>query len=224
MKNLILIFIVFTLATSSCKRYYQISNFDRITKSHKTIAILPFEVYTYGHTPKDLSPEMIDEIDEFESTAFQANFFNKVLRTTGHRKCQLSIGVQHYSETNELLKEEGINIKDAWTMSPKKLANTLGVDAVVKARIEKDQYFSDGLSAGIDITQAIISIFADRNPLYINDANKEVVSEYSLIGNDGVVLWSIGYRNEADWKLQAEQLVSNINRRSARHFPYLEKR
>ena len=109
-------------------------------------------------------------------------------------------------------------------MSPKKLASTLGVDAVVKARIEKDQYFSDGLSAGIDITQAIISIFADSNPLFVNDANKEVVSEYSLIGDDGVVLWSIGYRNEADWKLQAEQLVSNINSRSARHFPYLEKR
>lgn len=222
MKNLFLIAIVFVLCTTSCKRYYQISDFEQLTQDHKEIAILPFEIYTFGHVPKKLTPEMIEEIERTESTTFQSNFFSKVLASTRKGERPLQVSVQHYSQTNSLLKENGLEIKDTWTKNPEELAQMLGVDAVVKARVEKDQYFSDGLSAGLELSQTIISIFAERNPFYFNSRNKEVVSDYALISNDGTVLWSIGYRNTADWQVQADQLVATINRRSTRHFPYRE--
>ena len=106
-------------------------------------------------------------------------------------------------------------------MSPKELAGLLGVDAVVKARIEKNQYFSDGLSAGIEVSKTILGILTDENdPFYLSDRNKKVTSDYSLIDSDGTALWSIGYNNSSDWRAQADQLVSQINHRSSRHFPY----
>ncbi len=220
MKNLLFISIVFVLCTSSCKRYYQISDFEQHTQDHKKIAILPFEIYTSGFVPKELTPEMIEEIERVESTTFQSNFFSKVLAS--HRKSErpLQVSVQHYTQTNSILEENGIGLKESWTKNPEELAQILGVDAVVKARIEKDQYFSDGLSIGLDISQSIIAVFAERSPFFLPNQNKEVVSDYALVGNDGTVLWSIGYRHVADWQRQADQLVSNINSRSSRHFPY----
>ena len=180
MKNLFLIAIMFLLCTTSCKRYYQISDFEQHTQDHKKIAILPFEIYTSGYVPKKLTPEMIDEIERMESTTFQSNFFSKVLASTRKGEKPLKVTVQHYSQTNSILKENGLEIKDTWTKNPEELVKMLGVDAVVKARIEKDQYFSDGLSAGIELSQSIISIFAERNPVFVPDRNKEVVSDYSL--------------------------------------------
>lgn len=220
MKNLILMAIVFAMCTTSCKRYYQISDFEQLTQDHKQIAILPFEIYTYGHVPQKVTLEMIEEIEKIESTTFQSNFFTKVLSSTRRGGKPLHIKLQHYSKTNSIIEENGLTIKETWSMNPEELAKMLGVDAVVKARIEKDQFFSDGLSAGIDISRDIISIFTDRNPVVVSDINKEIVSDYSLVSDEGTVLWSIGYRNGADWKIQAEQLVASINRRSSRRFPY----
>jgi len=205
---------------TSCKPYFIANDFDQVTADHTTVAILPFELFTVGYIPAQLTPEMIDEIEEVESTLFQSNFHNKVLSSTQRGRGGLTVGLQHYSETNSLLEKAGITVRESWTMSPKDLAKVLDVDAVVKARIEKNQYFSDGLSAGIEISRAILDIFTDTNPLYISDNNKKVISDYSLVNEEGVVLWSIGYKNTSDWQQQADELVNSINHRSSRHFPY----
>ena len=221
MKNLHLISFVLVLFATSCKPYFKATDFDQVTENHTTVAILPFELFTVGHTPESLTPEMIAEIEEVESTTFQSNFYNKVLSSTQRGRGQLRVGMQHYSETNSILEKNGISVRDSWTMSPKDLADVLGVDAVLKARIEKNQYFSDGISAGIEVTQTIVSILTDsQTPYSISDRNKDVTSDYSLVDTQGVSLWSIGYQNSADWRQQADQLVDNINHRSSRHFPY----
>lgn len=221
MKNLILISIVFVFCTSSCKRYYRISDFKQVAQEHEKVAILPFEIYTSGHVPENITPEMVEEIEQKESTTFQSNFFKTVLSSYRRGRKPLPVSFQHYSQTNSLLKENGLSLKDTWNMDPEKLAKILGVDAVLKARVEKEQYFSDGLSAGIDITKNVISIFSDSNPIRnIPNTNKEVVSDYSLVSKDGTVLWAIGYRNTTNWQGRTDQLVSDINRKSTKHFPY----
>jgi len=206
------------LSTTSCKQYYMISDFEGKTSRHQEIAILPFEIFTFGHVPRNVDLEMLEQIESFESTTFQSSFFNKVLRTRVRRDKQMRVNVQHYSETNSILEKNGISIRESWKKSPEELAQLLGVDAVIKARVEKDQFFSDGLGAGIDVGQAILSLFSPYAFIPVN--NKEVRTEYSIISDEGIVLWSIGYRNNSDWSVQAEEIVANINRRSVRHFPY----
>jgi len=221
MKNLHLISFILVLFATGCKPYFKATDFEQVTEDHTTVAILPFELFTVGHVPAKLTPEMIAEIEEVESTTFQSSFYNKVLSSTQRGRGQLRVGMQHYTETNSLLEQNGITVRESWSMSPKKLANVLGVDAVVKARIEKNQYFSDGLSAGIDIAETIFTILTDTtDPFYVSDNNKKVTSDYSLVDSDGITLWSIGYNNSSDWREQADQLVSQINHRSSRHFPY----
>ena len=208
---------------TSCKRYYTVSDFDGLTYDHKTVAILPFEILTTGHVPRDLTSEMIELIEENESKAFQVSFFNKLLRSTQRGKKPLRITLQHYSKTLDMLASNDIDIRASWDKDPEKLAKILEVDSVVKGRIEKHQYFSDGLSAGIEIGSVVLDILTNGSGVGLLGGvdNKNVKTDYALVNaEDGTVLWSITYNHQADWTQQPDQMVDNINQRSSRHFPY----
>ena len=218
----IIFFLSILFLMTSCKRYYTVSGFEEITYNHTTVAILPFEILTSGHVPRDLTPEMIDQIEENESKAFQVSFFNRLLRSTQRGKKPMRISLQHYAKTIDKLANEGVDIRDSWNQDPEKLAKLLGVDAVVRGRIEKHQYFSDGLSAGIEIGSVVLDILTRGNGNGIVGVNnKNVKTDYALVNaEDGTVLWSITYDHRADWSQQPDQMVDNINARSSRHFPY----
>ena len=222
MKARIIFFLSLVFLMTSCKRYYTAPQFDELTYNHKTVAVLPFEIMTTGHIPRDLTVEMIEQIEENESKAFQVSFFNKLLRSTRRGKKPLRITLQHYSKTIEMLTSNEIDIRDTWSEDPAKLAKLLGVDAVVKGRIEKHQYFSDGLSAGIEVGSVILDILTRGNGVgLVGMNNKNVKTDYALVNaEDGTVLWSITYDHQADWTQQPDQMVDNINQRSSRHFPY----
>jgi len=210
MKAQIILFLSTILLLSSCKhrKYYSIDNFDDVTKSHKTIAILP--------------PEMVEQIQEIESKAFQVSLHNQLLKSTRRGKDQLRISLQHYKTTMSKLEENNISIADSWNESPQVIAEILGVDAVVISRVEKEKYFSDLLSAGIDIGGSIIDILAPGSGRpFVSSRNKSVKSDVSIIDSiEGKTLWSINYTCEANWNQQSDQVVDFINRRSAKFFPY----
>jgi len=224
MKTQIIFCFSLIIFLSSCKqnRYYSIDNFEDLTKSHKTIAVLPFEVVTIGQDDPSITPEMVEKIHEIESKAFQVSFHNQILRSTRKGKNQLRIKLQHYSTTISKLEKNDISISDSWNASSASMAEILGVDAVVKGRVQKEKYFSDLLSAGIEIGNEIINILGSRNGFrYVSSRNKSVKSDYSIVDSEeGTVLWSINYNCNADWSQQSDQIVDNINRRSAKYFPY----
>ncbi len=224
MKNQIIFCLSLIIFLSSCKqnRYYSIDDFEDLTKSHKTIAVLPFEVVTIGEDDPSITPEMVEKINATESKAFQVSFHNQLLRSTKKGKNQLRINLQHYSTTISKLEKNNISIVDSWNESSEKMAEILGVDAVVKGRVQKEKYFSDLLSAGIEIGNDIINLLGSRNRVpFVSNRNKNIKSDYSIVDSEkGTVLWSINYTCQADWRQQSDQIVDNINRRSTKHFPY----
>lgn len=217
---------LFLLLFTSCKQYYTASDFEEKTQSHQTIAILPLEMEFSGVQPRNFTPEIISAIEENESLLFQASFFNKILESTRRGKKQLKVDVQHFSKTRTLLEENNITVRDSWFKDPSKLAEILGVDAVVKGRIQKTRYFSDMESYGIETGKVILDILTDRSILSdVGTPNKNVNASYSLIEKDkGAVLWSIDFKQQADWNTSSEEIVNRINHRSARKFPYRVKK
>lgn len=217
---------LFLLLFTSCKRYYTASDFEEKTQNHQTIAILPIEMQFSGVQPRNFTPEIITDIEESESLLFQMSFFNKILESTRRGKKQLKVDIQHYSKTQALLKENGISIRESWFKDPSKLAEILEVDAVVTGRIEKMRYFSDMESFGIETGKVILDILTDRTIFSdVNTPDKNIMANYSLVEkNNGAVLWSIDFRQEADWSITSEEIVNRINHRSARKFPYRVKR
>ena len=220
MKTQIILLLSLIISLSSCKSYYLASDFDTRTTGHKTIAVLPFEIQTEASLPPELSEADIEQIQESESKAFQVSFHNQILRSTQRGNRALRIKLQHYSKTINTLEENNISIIDSWEESPETLAQILGVDAVVKGRIQKEKYFSDELSVGIEIGSILLDRIGTRG-LPISNNNKSVRADFSILDSEeGSILWSINYNCQADWRQQADQIVDNINRRSARHFPY----
>ena len=213
---------------TGCKQYYLIEDFERVTKNHKTIAILPFEIMMTGYVPPELTQEDIDKIEVIESEAFQASFFHQVLESRKNPKRRVQIDVQHYNKTLDILKENNISIKESWKRDPAELASILGVDGVMKARVEKDKYFSDGASAGIEAGMRIIDVIARSrgaaNPVPLSSTNKRILTKYSLINQEnGQVLWSYTSGNAGSWRSRENDMVNAINYNSSRRFPYRKK-
>ncbi|MFK7773797.1 MAG: hypothetical protein AB8F94_16725 [Saprospiraceae bacterium] len=222
MKTLICIPLFFLLLTSGCKQYYTVANFEEKTQAHQTIAVLPFEMVYTGIPPKELTEDDIQRIEISESKAFQSSFFNAILASSRQGRNQLRVDFQHYSKTLNLLKDNGIDIRDSWGKDPAELAKILGVDAVVKAQIEKRRYMSDLASYGIEAgTQIIGAITNNRILPFVNNRNKTVRTDYTIVNQeDGNVLWSIAYDFDANWRSTSEDIIETINARSARRFPY----
>lgn len=207
---------------TSCKKYYTTADFEEKTIDHQTIAVLPFQMSFSGIRPKELTPEDIKVIEEAESKIFQASFYDAILASTRRGKKQLRVDVQHFSKTLSLLENNGITIRDSWFEDPSKLAELLGVDAVVKSRIDKTRYMSDLASYGIEVGTQVINVLSRGRIIPgVSRRNKDVKTNYSLVDkNTGNTLWSIGFDYNADWRSRPEDMVDAINHRSAKKFPY----
>lgn len=135
----------------SCQRTfkYTSSSFDERTRDHRIIAVLPVEMVFTGKQPKNLTAEQIKKIEEVESKSFQESLYSKVLSKN------LRVEVQSVNKTNSLLASNGIDVRKSWNMTAEEPARVLKVDAVVKAKVEKERYMSDLASAGIQLAESI---------------------------------------------------------------------
>src|SRR5256885_8066538 len=130
---------------ASCSRptYYTSSNFWQQASHHKLIAVVPAEMVYTGTQPKNVTPEAIADIEEKESVAFEQSLYNGILRNANSRKHIMTINVQDISTTRKLLEDNHISIRDSWKQDDKELAKLLGVDAIVRMRVQKKRYMSD---------------------------------------------------------------------------------
>lgn len=219
-----LLFIIL-LGNSGCMPHYIAANFDDVTADHHTVAILPVEVIFTGKVPENIAEEDILAIEEAEARAFQISFYNEILRSTRSGRKPIYIDLQHYRQTQELLAAQCADFADVWAKPPAELADILGVDAVVSARIEKMRYMSDLESYGIDLGIRLAQLFSGAGlwswlPPGMTRA-KTIRADYALLdGAEGKTLWSVAFDIDADWRRPSNEIIDDISRRAARKFPY----
>ena len=228
MKKALLFFpFLFTLIIVSCShKYYTMSYFDQQTMNHKIVAVLPAEMIFTGKQPDNLKPEEISKIEEQESRGFQQALYNSILRYANSRKYFTRINLQDLGTTQRILEEHNINYKDAWKKDDKELAALLGVDAVVKMRIQKQRYMSDMASYGISLGKQIIynTGAASKLPLpYIPNKTNDIYASCNIISNNQT-LWNDSYKAASDWNSPANEIIENITNNFGQHFPYKQRR
>jgi hypothetical protein len=226
-RNVYLSLIIFASACllSACTPYYIAGDFNARAARHQTIAVVPVEMVFAGNQPKSLTPSDIERLEEGESRAFQISLYNEILRSTRSGKKPLTVDMQSIDRTATLMEQAGVSVRDSWTLDPEDLATLLGVDAIVRSRIQKTRYFSDLASYGIDIGVYLVGILTGLwlDPFLPGQLqrNKQVQQFASVVdGRSGTVLWSMNQTVEADWSLPSQQIIDGINRRMARKFPY----
>jgi hypothetical protein len=214
------------LFTSCAHKNYTSSAFEQQSSKHRIIAILPAEMIFTGTQPKNLSPEDIAKIEEQESRAFQNALYNGILRHAETKKYTTYVSVQDISTTIGLLEKNNISIRDSWREDDKKLASLLGVDAVVRMRINKKRYMSDLASMGIGVGRDIINTInsAGKIPVpYISNKTNDIYASCNIVSNNQT-LWNDNYQGGTDYNRPSEYVIDNITDNFGKHFPYKRRR
>jgi hypothetical protein len=225
-KNLLYLLIAFAALTSACShKNYTTSYFDQQTMHHKLIAVLPAEMIFTGVQPKDISAENIAKIEENESRMFQNYLFNAVLRYANTNKYYTAVGFQDISTTQKLLEENNITIRDSWKQDDRKLAELLGVDAIVRMRIQKKRYMSDLASLGVDYGQQVLNQIGNVGKYipYVPNKTNDIYASCNVVSNNQT-LWNDDYRGASSYNVSSEKVIDDITDNFGRHFPYRKRR
>jgi hypothetical protein len=225
-KTVPFLFFACTLLFAACSRKnYAPSFFYQQTLNHKTIAVLPAEMIFTGKQPKDLSEEDISKIEEEESRQFQMSLYSSILRHANSGRYYMFVNVQDISKTLNSLQENEISMRDSWKMDASKLAELLGVDAVVKMQVTKKRYMSDKASYGVSVARSVIREIpiSGKIPIPRSLGKTEDISAYCSVLSKDVTLWNNHYRSAADWDNPSNVIIENITNNFGANFPYKKR-
>ena len=213
-----------TLVSCISVRYRSPAFADR-TGFHEKVAILPFEMVITGKLPAALTADEIAFIEEEESLAFQRSLYHALLDRSGPGRGRISIAVQPVERTNAILQSRGITPRESWKIAPQRLAEVLGVDAVVQTRVEKTRYLSERASFGIDVGRELVFEATDGRWDWLIppglSRTHDIFADASVFdGYDGDLLWKVVVERDADWSRAPNAVIVGVTRMLARKFPY----
>jgi len=224
MKQATLLTLLVSLAACTAIDYTS-PEFPAAALDHQTVAVLPVEMLFTGKAPKGLTADDILAIEEGESLAFQATLYNYLLdRSDTRSRRPIWVAIQPIDLTNQLLSEEGLLIRETWTLPAEDLAEVLEVDAVVRTRVRKTRYLSDLASFGIDVGVHVLLEVLDEEHAWLlpwGPRTYDVYAEGELVtADEGTLLWKVAVNRETNWTQPANDVVRGITRKLAKKFPY----
>ncbi|MDH3745841.1 MAG: hypothetical protein OES47_12145 [Acidobacteriota bacterium] len=206
--------------------HYESPRLAEQTATRDTVAVLPFEMVFSGKAPKDLTAADIQRIEQAESLAFQASLYDYLLdRSSATRKNPILVRIQPVETTNRLLDERGIGIRESWGMPTESIAETLGVDAVIRTRVHKTRYLSDLASYGTDVGLALLHEATNGDSDWLIPPGLTKTHDISadsevLNAEDGELLWKVVVHRGTDWRRPANEVVAGITKKLSKKFPY----
>jgi hypothetical protein len=220
-----IVFLAVIVLSACSRKHYPVSYFDQQTAHHKLIAVLPAEMIFTGVQPKELTSEDIAKIEENESRIFQSYLVNSILRHANTKRYYTAVGVQDISTTQKLLEDNGISVRDSWKEDDRKLAKILGVDAVVRMRIQKKRYMSDLASLGVSYGQQVLYQIGNVGKYvpYVPNKTNDIYASCNLV-SDNQTLWNDDYRGTSNYNVSSERVIDNITDNFGQHFPYRKRR
>lgn len=223
-KQVYLIPVFLLLITTSCHRSYYTADtyFWQRAAHHKIVAVMPAEMVYTGTQPKNVTPEQIKSIEEQESLAFQQSLYNGIMTNAYNSRYYMTISIQDVTTTQKILKDNNISIRESWIQNDKDLARILGVDAIVRLRVQKKRYMSDLASYGVGVGREILYDIGSSNKFYvpyIPNKTSDIYASCNIVSNNET-LWNDYYRGSSNWNRPSEQIIQDITLAFGRHFPY----
>jgi hypothetical protein len=100
----------------------------------------------------------------------------------------------------------------------------LGVDAVVRMRIQKKRYMSDLASMGIDYGKQVLSQIGTGFPLpYVSSKTNDIYASCNIVSNNQT-LWNNSYQRGADYNRPSDEVINDITDNFGKSFPYKRRR
>jgi hypothetical protein len=213
MKKLFCVMVLFALAFTSCgPSIYKTTNFEDVTKSHKTVAIIPASVMIQlrPNEAKKTTPEQLEKNQESTGYALQEKMYSWFLRRSG--KYNYTVTFQDVSQTNALLQDAKLSYKDIQKKSKADLAKLLGVDAIISASLRTDKPMNEGVAVALGV---VFGVWGSTNKAFTTIDIHE--------GKKGNLLWKYDYEASGSVGSSPENLVNALMRNASKKFPYNAK-
>ncbi len=219
--------LILTVILSACTAvHYESPRLAEREAARETIAVLPFEMIFTGNLPADVGPRQILAIEEAESLAFQHAFYNRLLdRSSATRKQPILVRIQPVQTTNRILSENQIGVRESWTLPPDELAETLGVDAVIRTRVVKERYLSDLASYGTEVGLEVMHRATEGKTDWLIPPGltrtHDIHVDSELVGcPEGDMLWKVEVHRATDWRRPANDVIVGLTKKLSKKFPY----
>ena len=215
MKKLIfaILFLTISISALSQTSLYENPDFDKIAKSHKKIAIVPFktQVKLRPKQMKKMSNEQINNLEKFEGKGVQTALYSWFLKRKTRGKLK-TIEIQDTKTTTALLKRKKITYNNITDFTPLELANILEVDAVISGEFKTDKPMSNGASIALGV---LVGFWGTTNNAVIN------MSVHNA--KDGVLLWNYNKKVRGSIGSSPDDLINILMRKASRRLSYTKK-
>jgi len=228
MRATLLLTIVLLLASCSRNRHLT-GDYEKYANSHRSLAVLPYDITIIGKDARELTPEQLDEVILTESELFQQSLYGEVLKRTGIDDDDVDISVQDIRRTNRLLRAANINGLNIGEYSATELGDILGVDAVVSTRLIKEGFLNRETALLADIVSTTVinstsvptTILANRRKLV--RSSKVDVYAYIVDAESDRPIWQYNTECDLSWDMEPNEVIENINGSISRRFPYRDR-
>ncbi len=110
-------------------------------------------------------------------------------------------------------------------MPAEELAAVLGVDAVLRTRVEKTRYMSELASWGTEVGLHVLHEASEGKLDWLIPPGltrtDDIYADSTLVsGEDGDLLWKVAVHRATDWRRPANDVVAGITRKLSKKFPY----
>ncbi|EDP96326.1 hypothetical protein U8527_09440 [Kordia algicida OT-1] len=213
MKKLLLIIIIFfgIQQSNAQKKIYVSDKFEKLSKDHKIIAILPFQTTLKLKTEvKSYSKEQIDKLEQKEGIAVQQALESYFLNRK--RKKKLKIEFQDINTTNRILTKENITSENIDIYAPQELCKILKVDAIINGSLTSRLLLSKEVDTSFDLI-TFLKGKSDYGKIIIKLSDK----------NTGKLLWRYEKTINRKSGKNTSAIIDKMMRKASRKFPYEEK-
>lgn len=188
------------------KQVFESPKLKEAVKSHKRVAILPFETtISYKKQPKDFNAEAHKEKEKKMASSIQSSMYTFLLR----KASDYSVEFQEVDKTNILLKKSKL-IDSLDVVTKDQIAKALGVDAVIYGKYETENTKSE---AGAIVTTVLFGGLGSKTG---SGALTMMISD----GNSGDMLWRFFKSMNDSVFISTDELIDRMMRKVSRNFPY----
>ena len=208
---LVLINAAIATAAQTSRGYFH-PKFDSITREHKSIAILPFEV-VLNLRPlerKQLKDSEFQSLQKQEGLIIQKTLDAYMFKKRTKRA--INIEIQETDSTNKLLRAKRWSSDSITKKSKKELTSLLGVDAVFYGTFHVNRPVATHVAGTLqDITGIPLSNIAGECVIYLFD------------GKSGALLWQFWRHFSQGSRATIDSVIEAVMRSAARNIPYSNK-
>ena len=221
---LVLVFFSFSLIVIG--QIYIHPEFDSLTRDHKELAILPFQVTLRlkPHQMKKLEIEDLERLEKIEGEAVQSALHTYFLKQK--EKDSFKVRFQDISYTNTLLALAGWTSDSLRIKTRKEICRKLNVDGIIAGTVMTSKLMSDEAAVALNAL-GVVATIASLGQVWgvgAGPTNKGTCTINIHEAKKGELLWKYEKTLSRGLGSDTNSIINAMMRKASKKFPYMDSK